>query len=218
MMSSFYSHNENEVFQKQFGNKSLDKISIFCSREKLYSLIETDEKITKANRNLIQPQDSFVHGKNSIIQPNISFALEQIIINQFSGVAKDLFLEGQIIGLLANYFSISQSEEKKSSIQIEKLHYAKEILMEQMDAPPSLTELSKLTGMNTFKLKTGFKELFGLPVFKYLQEKRLEKAFELIENKEMNIQEVAWFVGYESLGSFSNAFKNKFGLRPTEIK
>lgn len=149
MMSSFYSHNENEVFQKQFGNKSLDKISIFCSREKLYSLIETDEKITKANRNLIQPQDSFVHGKNSIIQPNISFALEQIIINQFSGVAKDLFLEGQIIGLLANYFSISQSEEKKSSIQIEKLHYAKEILMEQMDAPPSLTELSKLTGMNT---------------------------------------------------------------------
>lgn len=90
--------------------------------------------------------------------------------------------------------------------------------MEQMDAPPSLTELSKLTGMNTFKLKTGFKELFGLPVFKYLQEKRLEKAFELIENKEMNIQEVAWFVGYESLGSFSNAFKNKFGLRPTEIK
>ena len=57
-----------------------------------------------------------------------------------------------------------------------------------MDSPPSLKELAKLIGLNTYKLKTGFKELFGIPVFKYLQGKRLEKAFELIENKNMPIR------------------------------
>lgn len=218
IMSSFYNHNESEVIQEQLGKSELEKISIFFSREKLRSLIEADEQLSKANQNLIHPQEFFVGGNSAIIQPSIRFALDQIINNQFTGVAKDLFLEGQIIGLLANYFSISQGSEKNKPIHIEKLHYAKEILLEQMDAPPSLNELSKLTGLNTFKLKTGFKELFGVPVFKYLQEKRLEKAYELIENKEMNIQEVAWFVGYESLGSFSNAFKGKFGIRPTDIK
>jgi len=218
IMSSFYNHYESEVIQEQLGKSELEKISIFFSREKLRSLIEADEQLLKANQNLIHPQDFFVGGNNAIIQPSIRFALDQIINNQFSGFAKDLFLEGQIIGLLANYFSISQLVDKKNPIHIEKLHHAKEILLKQMDAPPSLNELSKLTGLNTFTLKTGFKELFGVPVFKYLQEKRLEKAYELIENKEMNIQEVAWFVGYESLGSFSNAFKDKFGIRPTDIK
>lgn len=218
IMSSFYSHQENEVIQEQVGKNELQKVSIFFSRQKLKSLIEEDEHLKKAHQNLTHPSDFFVSGKNTFIRPNISFALEQVINNQFTGVTKNLFLEGQIIGLLANYFSITSAEEKKNPLHIEKLHYAKEILLEQMDAPPSLNELSKLTGLNTFKLKTGFKELFGLPVFKYLQEKRLEKAFELIENNGMNIQEVAWFVGYESLGSFSNAFKNKFGIRPTDIK
>jgi len=55
-------------------------------------------------------------------------------------------------------------------------------------------------------------------VYKYLQNKRLEKAYELLENNELTVQETAWYVGYESLGSFSNAFYKKFGYRPSEIR
>jgi len=45
----------------------------------------------------------------------------------------------------------------------------------------------------------------------------LDKAHELLRNSEMNIQEVSWFVGYESVSSFSNAFLKKFGFRPSEV-
>ena len=72
--------------------------------------------------------------------------------------------------------------------------------------------------LNTFKLKKNFKELFGVPVFKYLQNERLTTAHELLRNKKATVQEAAWQVGYDSLSSFSNAFSKKFGYRPSDIK
>ncbi len=99
----------------------------------------------------------------------------------------------------------------------EKLIEAKEMLANNLETPPSLTELSKQIGLNTFKLTKNFKELFGVPVFKYLQNERLTKAHELLRSQE-TIQEIAWHVGYDSLSSFSNAFAKKYGYRPSEIK
>lgn len=49
-----------------------------------------------------------------------------------------------------------------------------------MAEPPSLLELSRLIGLNDYKLKTGFKEMYGTTVFGYLREQRLEKAYRLL--------------------------------------
>jgi transcriptional regulator GlxA family with amidase domain len=75
-----------------------------------------------------------------------------------------------------------------------------------------------MIGLNSNKLKRNFKELFGIPVFKFLQEERLKKAYELLSASELGVQETAWYVGYESISSFSNAFQKKFGVRPNELK
>ncbi len=90
--------------------------------------------------------------------------------------------------------------------------------MSNLENPPSLNDLSKQIGLNTTKLKKEFKEVFGLPVFKYLQNERLSISHKLISEKKTTVQEAAWQVGYDSLGSFSNAFSKKFGYRPSQIK
>jgi len=87
-----------------------------------------------------------------------------------------------------------------------------------MDNPPSLDELSRQIGLNSFKLKKSFKAVFGVPVFKYLQNERMAKAHELLRSKDATVQEAAWQVGYDSLSSFSNAFAKKYGFRPSEIR
>ena len=108
--------------------------------------------------------------------------------------------------------------ETTQDTEREKLYQVKEILIQNLDAPPSLSELSKKIGLNTYNLKKNFKELFGVPVFKYLQNERLTKAHDMIKNNDATVQEAAWHVGYDSLSSFSNAFSKKFGYRPSEIK
>ncbi|MNR50558.1 Regulatory protein PchR [compost metagenome] len=88
----------------------------------------------------------------------------------------------------------------------------------QYSKPPTISELSRLIGLNSTKLKKNFKELFGIPIYKYIHEERLNKAYELLSQTEKTVQEAAWEVGYESLSSFSNAFQKKFGSRPNEVK
>ena len=81
-----------------------------------------------------------------------------------------------------------------------------------------LAELSRQIGLNTYALKKDFKALFGVPVFKYLQNERMTTAHDLIRTNKATVQEAAWQVGYDSLSSFSNAFTKKFGFRPSDIK
>ena len=131
-----------------------------------------------------------------------------------------MFFRSQITALLSHFFwqlSTLKDEGIKKD-EREKLYEAKEILSNNLDTPPSLNELSKIIGLNTFKLKKDFKELFGVPVFKYLQNERMNKAHDLIRRNEATVQEAAWHVGYDSLSSFSNAFTKKFGFRPSEIR
>jgi AraC-like DNA-binding protein len=75
---------------------------------------------------------------------------------------------------------LNDRDEKRSRVlsksDANKIKRAEEILLQQMDSPPSLLELAKKVDLNDYKLKLGFKELFGTSAFAYLREKRMEQA------------------------------------------
>jgi len=147
-------------------------------------------------------------------------AIDKIFSNDYLGATRKMFLRSQITELLSHFFEMltnNKSTNIKSEYK-EKLYIAKKILTENIVTPPTLNELSKTIGTNRSKLNKNFKELFGVPVFKYLQIERLNKAHQLLREGKMSIQQVAFFVGYDSLSSFSNAFLKKFGMRPSQIK
>lgn len=221
VISSFYCNENVKITQHISRKKPIKKVSIFITPEKLHSLINNEEIIYQKHFNgILNPQNDYIKGSNFLVTPKNQTTIDNVLSNPYMGLPQKMFLESQIIELLLSYFksiSSNNQNQKIQNVDIDKLHYARELLLSQIDTPPSLDNLSKLTGLNNYKLKTGFKELFGLPVYKYLQSKRLEKAYELLENKELTVQETAWYVGYESLGSFSNAFYKKFGYRPSQI-
>lgn len=221
VISSFYCNENVKITQHISKNKPIKKVSVFIDPEKLHSLINEEEIIYQKHFNsLLNSQNDYVKGSKFLVTPRIQTTIDNVLFNSYTGLIQKIFLESQIIELLLSYFKSVNSytqNQKTQNKDVDKLHYARELLLSHIDTPPSLDKLSKLTGLNNYKLKTGFKELFGLPVYKYLQNKRLEKAYELLENKEFTVQETAWYVGYESLGSFSNAFYKKFGYRPSEI-
>ena len=71
-------------------------------------------------------------------------------------------------------------------------------------------------GTNQCYLKKGFKEVFNQTIFEFIQENRMIKAKYLLESNPENITSVAFNVGYASLSSFSQAYKNYFGISPLE--
>ncbi|MDT0606868.1 helix-turn-helix domain-containing protein [Croceitalea rosinachiae] len=218
---SFYADTTVDCVHTVSPDKPLQCILIATAPKNLQNLPNGEgELFIDLLKELVHPSEPYVEGPRFFMTPEMEHIVDNIFKNRYEGKAKMMFFRSQITALLSHFFwqlSQIQTDVIKTS-EREKLLQAKEILSENLDTPPSLTELSRQIGLNTFALKKEFKELFGVPVFKYLQNERMTKAHELIRSKSATVQEAAWHVGYDSLSSFSNAFTKKFGFRPSEIK
>lgn len=149
--------------------------------------------------------------------------IEQIINCPYKNNIKCMYLESKIMEL----FSVSLNEiiEKNtnnlddariSKTEIESLYRAKEILDNSIDMAITIPELSKLIYLNEYKLKTGFKQVFGKPVHRYQLDKRMELAREILQTSNVDIKQVADMVGYANSSSFSKAFNKKYSISPSE--
>jgi AraC-like DNA-binding protein len=148
-------------------------------------------------------------------------ALEQIINCPFTGLTKKIYLESKCLEIIAlkleQLAAIENSSTKATALKrddIDRIHYAKEILTENLDNPPSLIELARQVGLNDYKLKLGFRQVFGTTAFSYLHQQRMEKARQLLLEGQMNVKEVARAVGYTNQSHFATAFRKQFGTNP----
>jgi len=72
--------------------------------------------------------------------------------------------------------------------------------------------------INEFKLKDGFKYLFGQTVHEFVFNERMQKALHLLTETKMEIKKISDACGYKSYSHFSAAFKRKFGYYASNIK
>lgn len=218
---SFFGNDKVEFAHKIGPDKPLQSISVFSKLKHLSTLpIDEQEIFSEFLPELINPKEDFVEGPSFYMTPDMQKAVYKIMSTPYKGIARQMFLKSQVNELLSHFFAFlgTDKNERLTNDDKSKLFLAKEIMEQNICSPPSLSELSKLIGLNNNKLKKNFKELFGVPVFKFLQEERLNKAYEMLSTSSEGVQDVAWHVGYDSLSSFSNAFQSKFGVRPNEIK
>ena len=155
------------------------------------------------------------------ISQEISQILQKMLRCPYQGTLRQLYLEGKSLELIALYFSELTAPSNGQTVAIKRkdldsLHQAKSILLQNMDNPPSLLDLAKQVGLSERKLQRGFKELFGTTVFGVLHDYRMERARQLLETDQMTVGAIANAVGISHRGYFATAFKRKFGTTPRD--
>ena len=105
-----------------------------------------------------------------------------------------------------------------SAADTDKFHQLKYFLDTHFLEEYSLAELSRICLLNEFKVKKGFKELFGTTVFGYLRKLRMDYADRLLLDASRSVEEVSDLLGYEHAQHFSIAFKKYRGVNPSTIK
>lgn len=160
-------------------------------------------------------------------------SVQKMIVNQmlscsFSSAGKKLYMQSKALELLAyqvEHFSELLTAGKAigasmslNSDEIDRIHYARECLRNNMADPPGLQELSAQCGLNVNKLKKGFRAVFDQTAFGCLHEDRMQRAHQLITERRLNVSEVAWEIGYTNVGHFSAAFKKRFGIKPKALQ
>jgi AraC-like DNA-binding protein len=87
---------------------------------------------------------------------------------------------------------------------------------DSVNAPWTVESLAEAAGMSRSAFAARFKALLGQAPLEYVTEWRMQKAMQLLEQRDKKLIDVARSVGYESDAAFSKAFKRVVGASPGE--
>jgi len=82
----------------------------------------------------------------------------------------------------------------------------------------NVEDFAYLNGMSTSSFKRNFKETFYSTPAKWMKEKRIERAEFMLQSTDLNINEVAMEVGFESPSHFIQVFKSHHGITPKKFQ
>jgi|GEM_PF-1562446 len=94
---------------------------------------------------------------------------------------------------------------------------ARDIILADLSAAPSVPDLARRVGLNARKLTRGFDALFGTPVYAFIKSARLDRAKALIESGAMTVAEAAYAIGYHP-AHLSTEFRRRFGMAPSQVR
>jgi AraC-like DNA-binding protein len=87
----------------------------------------------------------------------------------------------------------------------------------QLNKFPSIETLSKTAMMSSTKLKSRFKQLYGMKLYEFYNRNRLEQAKEMLKTGNYSVKQVGVNIGFSNLSNFAKAFRKEFGLLPKEV-
>lgn len=97
-----------------------------------------------------------------------------------------------------------------------KLRAAVKMMVENLEHPLSIAELSDAVGITVRSLERGFKQELGSSPGKHYRKIRLERAKHLIWHSNMSILEVSILTGFPSPSYLSRLYRQEFGILPSE--
>ena len=172
----------------------------------------------------IQKGDAFViHAPSNRLSPKLQYLFDTMWAQpQIAGLNRLHFesVNLELFALTCESILTSNQVPPVNTINkgdTERLYYARELLLSRLGNPPLLRELALLCGLNEFKLKKGFKQLFGKTVLTFVNDARLDAALLAIYTGEKTISEIAYEFGYSHSQHFHRAFKQRFGKTPKSV-
>ncbi|MER5950773.1 AraC family transcriptional regulator [Streptomyces sp. NPDC001904] len=93
-----------------------------------------------------------------------------------------------------------------------------EYMRERYDEPLSIAQIASRVLLSRFYFTRMFKDETGISPGKFLAAIRIGRARHLIETTSMSVTDISLAVGYNSLGSFTNAFTAGVGVSPGRLR
>lgn len=185
-----------------------------------------NESLDRFAERILSDKTSALSQINLILNSEMLDIISSIVSCPYEAGLKKMYLLSKSIEFLVlqaeacNSVSNLSSGNKyiKKGYDIDCLLYARTYVKEHLHDPPSLPQLSKQIGLNEYKLKRGFKELFGTTVFGFVAEERLKIAEIEIKSGNKSMSTIATELGFSSPQHFSYAFKKRFGYSPNSLK
>lgn len=212
-----YFHDMKVHFETK-ANTHCHLVEIRMSPENLLHYFDREEDKEEI-RHILQQKKGWIQSYQ--LSPMIKKSVFEILHCPYKGALKKIYFEAKAMELITLFFQENDllfpaAEPSLHPEDIEKLKWARDIVLSRLEEPYSIPVLAKKVGLNEYKLKNGFRQLFDTTVFGLIRRRRMEKAAWLMEREGVNVSETAVMVGYSNVSNFTVAFRNHFGCNPSE--
>jgi AraC-like DNA-binding protein len=201
------------------------EVEVMMVPEVLTTFVGKQGEIPQVFQHLIRSSTQSLYARVGSVSPVMQSVLWQILRCPYQGMLKRMYLECKAIELVTLILDqeqqVQQGERSPVPLKledVERIHHAREILLQNLEQPPSLMALARQVGLNDNALKRGFRACFGKPVFGYLHDYRMEQAQQLLTAGELKVSEVMERVGFRNRKYFAEAFRKKFGMTPRDYR
>ena len=105
-----------------------------------------------------------------------------------------------------------------SAEQTALAHHLRDHLLTNREGYVSLAQLAAEHAISVSHLQKLFKQTYGMPVYHYIKEYRLEQAAVELVRSRKPITEIAQHAGYDNASKFSESFKKRYGKTPSRYR
>ena len=105
-----------------------------------------------------------------------------------------------------------------SAKQAELIRHLRDHLLTDREEYVSLANLAAEHEISVSHLQKLFKQVYGVPVYHYIKEYRLEQAAVELVRGTKPVTQIAQSAGYDNASKFSECFKKRYGVTPSQYR
>lgn len=212
-------HDLGQCVGKIGSDAPVNILGIFMSAEYFAKLLQGKDKWSDGIADDIQKKRSFVHTAKPDLTPGMKHAIGSIQGMLRSGRPDPLQMQSAIFGLLAQHLEglkpqeiVTPQDGQIKKDDIEKLVMLRQYIDTHFLEHNSLSDFAQLSTLNEFKLKKGFRLLFNMSIFQYVNSLRMDYARVMLCEEQKNTKEMAAILGYRYVHHFTAAYKKYHGI------
>jgi AraC-like DNA-binding protein len=87
-----------------------------------------------------------------------------------------------------------------------------------LDRELTIAMIAREAGASVSTVQRHFKEHFGITIFDFIRQERLEAARAALASEGIPVAHAAHLAGYNNISSFTTAFRKAFGVTPSRVR
>ncbi len=204
-------------------NQDYINFDIHYDLKYLEQIAEPYSRLSAFVNHVIRNKPATLCINNQLATPEMMIGVRQLLNNDYIGPVRKSFIEAKVVELLILAVDKAELGQTKKTIALtaydkERIEEARMLLLNNPQEYESIIALARKVGINDFKLKKGFRQMYGSSVFDYLMRIKMDRAKILLEETTLPVADIAYMSGYNDPPNFTAAFKRHYGITPIDLR
>lgn len=196
-------------------------VGLLCYYDELLEALNSlrlDTAVLKTYYQDVSTRQDVLIYDNDLSFSAVAKLLKDAVLSENIYLVKAKALELLYLGI-TNYVKFQDASRQKYNRKLlERIAKAKAQIDQNPQHTVTIPELAEYCGISPTYFKKIFKDCYGVQPHRYLIQRRLEEAKELLAKTDTSIAHIAEQLGFVSSSRFAETFKREYGFLPSAYR